>query len=331
MHIVTIIPMLSEKTAAFVKENKLAVILGMILIVFIIAGAFSLITGLQRSIQGSTNMAMYDGVSSEMARDSALKTAVSGFGTNYQSNAAPSPSSGSYVEVKEGSMTIDTDDAEGDSAAIRSLAESSGGYIEDTRKYDNDYSTNINLRARVPEANFESFVDALKGRYDEKEFAVSFYRVSTQREISELSIIDNAFSNYAEIRNRTMQIALDENQINLLLRITQNELELKRLERQYSSSLSDKQARSEYATINIALEEKKTVKIMPENLGNQLRMKMKNALSDITNSLMDIVTGSIAVFVGAVKYVIYIILFVIPLIFGYKILAKVYAAISGKI
>lgn len=325
--------MLSEKTAAFLKENKLAAILGAILLIVVALWVLSLAGNfVAKSGARMQSDSMYLGASSSMAKESiAYNSAGGGFGTNYQSNSMPTPSSGSYVEVKEGSMIIDTKDAEVDSAAIRTLAESSGGYIEDTRKYDNDYSTNINLRARVPEAEFQTFVDALKSRYDEKEFTVSFYRVSTQNEISELSIINTAFGNYAEIRNRTMQIALDEHQINLLLKITQNELELKRLERQYSSSLSDKQARSEYATINIVLEEKKTVKIMPENLGNQLRMKVKNALSDITNSLMDIVTGSIAVFVGAVKYVVYIILFVIPLIFGFRILSRIYRAISGKV
>ncbi|MBU4299828.1 MAG: DUF4349 domain-containing protein [Nanoarchaeota archaeon] len=325
--------MLSEKTMAFLKANKLAAILGALLLIVIFLWFLSATSGsLTKSGTSMRSDGMSLGVSSSIAQESAsYKNAAGGFGTNYQSNSAPSSSSGSYVEVKEGSMTIDTKNAESDSTAIRSLAESSGGYIEDTRKSDNDYSTNINLRARVPEAKFQSFVDSLKNRYDEKDFTVSFYRVSTQREIDELSIINTAYGNYAEIRNRTMQIKLDENQINLLFKITQNELELKRLERQYTSSLSDKQARSEYATITIALVEKKTVKIMPENIGNQLRMKAKNALSDISNSLMDIFTGSIAVFVSAVKYVIYIILFVIPVIFGYRILMGVYGKVSGKV
>lgn len=323
--------MLPEKTATFLKKNKLAAILG-ILLLFAIALLVTMLTsgGMTKSARSMDNAGI--GAPSSMMQESlSYKSADGGFGTRYQSNSAPAPSSGSYVEVKEGSMTIDTKNAEGDSGAIRSLAESSGGYIEDTRKYDNDYSVNINLRARVPEENFQSFVDTLKNRYDEKEFTVSFYRVSTQREIDELSIINTAYGNYAEIRNRTMQIALDEKQIDLLLKITQNELELKRIERQYTSSLSDKQARSDYATINIALQEKKTVKIMPENLGNQLRLKAKNALSDIVNSLMDIVTGSLSVFVGAVKYVVYIILLAIPLIFGYRILGRIYNAIAGKV
>ena len=318
--------MLSEKTAAFLKENKLAVLMGVILIAIILSVAFLLIGWLPRNIQSSADM----GASSSLVPESLYKG--SGLGTSYQSNALPpAPSSGSYVEVKEGSMTIDTKNAEGDSSAIRTLAESSGGYIEDMRKYDDDYNLNINLRARVPEAKFQDFVDALKAQYDEKDFTVSFYRISTQNEVNELSIINTAFRNYAELRNRTMTIPLDENQINLLLKITQNELELKRLQEQYTASLSDKQQMSDYATINVALQEKKEVKIMPENLGNQLRLKAKNALEDIANSIMDIATGSVSVFVSAIKYVIYFILFAIPLIFGYKVLVRIYRLLSKRL
>ncbi len=321
--------MLSEKAASFLKDNKIAVLLGLILLAVIFSVASLWLGSLQRGIQSSADMGM-SRASSLMQESLSYKTA-GGFGTNYQSNSQPAPSSGSYVEVKEGSMTIDTKDAEADSSAIRTSAESAGGYIEDVRKYDNDYSLNINMRARIPESKFQSFVDELKNRYDDKDFTVSFYRVSTQNEINELSIINTAFGNYAELRNRTMKIALDENQINLLFRIAEKELELKRLEKQYTSSLSDKQRMSDYATINIALQEKKTVKVMPENLGNQLRMKVKNALNDTANSLMDIFTGSVAVFVGAIKYVIYIILLAIPLIVGYRVLIKVYRLISGKV
>ena len=71
-------------------------------------------------------------------------------------------SSGSYVEVKEGSMSIETKNAEQDASEIRSLTESFGGYVEDERKYDNVYNTNINIRSRIPDDKFQGFVDTLK-------------------------------------------------------------------------------------------------------------------------------------------------------------------------
>jgi len=184
------------------------------------------------------------------------------------------------------------------------------------------------MRVRIPSDGFEGFVDTLKERYDDKSFSVSFYRISTEREIGELEILETAFQNYEELRDRTMMIPLDEKQINLLFEITEKELEIKRLERQYSSSLSGKEERSDYSTLSVVLEEKKDISIMPEDLGDELRLKIKRALDEIANSLMDIVTGSIVVFVSAIKYVIYFIVIAIPLLLGFRVMKRIYGKIS---
>lgn len=314
--------MLPEKLTDYVRKNKAVTVTAavfLILAVVVIGAIFSWVTGMQSSTQRSAAMyeSAYDSLGSQFMTKS----------SSWSSGTPSAPSAGnsnSYVEVKEGSMTIDTKNAENDASDIRTLVESYKGYVEDMRKYDNDYNLNINLRVRVPEESFQQFVDTLKNRYDEKSFTVSFYRISTQNEVDELDILNSAFNNYEQLRNRTMLIALDENQINLLFKITEKELEIKRLEKQYTSSLSGKQQMSDYATLTVNLQQEKKVSVMPERLGNQLRLKAKNALNDITNSLMDIVTGSVAVFVSAIKSVIYIILIVIPILGGYRILKRVY-------
>ncbi len=311
----------SDKIVTFVKENKIVSLVLAILLVAIVLVALNWATGFRPAESMSVNMV---GSSSYMYESDGMSK--SGFNTALM---AESPSSGSsYVEVKEGSMTIETDNAEGDASAIRSLAEASEGYVENLRKYENDYNLNINMRVRLPSASFEGFVDTLKQRYDDKSFSVSFYRLSTEREIGELEILETAFMNYEELRDRTMMIPLDEKQINLLFEITEKELEIKRLERQYSSSLSGKEERSDYSTLSVVLEEKKDISIMPEDLGDELKLKIKRALDDIANSLMDIVTGSIVVFVSAIKYVIYFIVIAIPLILGFRVMKRIYGKIS---
>ncbi len=311
----------SDKILSFVKENKIVSLIGAVLLVVILLTALNVLGGLRSAQYMSADMMD----SSYMYESEGMSK--SGFNMGLRAESAPT-SGGSYVEVKEGSMTIKTENAEDDAAAIRGLAEASDGYVEDFRKYENDYNLNINMRVRIPSDGFEEFVDTLKERYDDKSFSVSFYRLSTEREIGELEILDTAFMNYEELRNRTMMIPLDEKQINLLFEITEKELEIKRLERQYSSSLSSKEERSDYSTLAVTLQEKKEISIMPEDLGDELRLKIKRALDEIANSLMDIVTGSIVVFVSAIKYVIYFIVIAIPLLLGFRVMKRIYGKIS---
>ncbi len=316
-----------KEIVSFIQKNKALSLIGLL---FLVAILF-VVSSIGSNIQLMSNAGVSDSVGSRSYQTESLalsKSAGMSFdGLSWEESLAGS-SSNSYVEVKEGSMTIETDNAENDASEIRLSVESFGGYIEDLRKYDSSYNLNINMRARIPEASFQEFVDVLKSKYDEKDFSVSFYRLSTQREHDELDVLNAAFANYEALRNRTMMIDLDESQINLLFKIIEKELEIKRLEKQYTSSLSDKQERSDYSTLTIELQQKKEISIMPENLGNQLRLKAKDALSNIANSLMDIATGSIAVFVSAIKSVIYFILIVIPLIAGFRVLKRIYAKMS---
>ncbi|MCK4550659.1 MAG: DUF4349 domain-containing protein, partial [Candidatus Aenigmarchaeota archaeon] len=250
--------MVPEDVKSFIMKNKAVAFVGTILLVFILLFAFSLFSGSQMSGMKSANSAFY---SADMAQESA-SYGIKGLSYNSNTQTRTDESSGpSYVEVKEGSMSIETKSAEQDASEIRSLTESFGGYIEDERKYDNTYNTNINIRSRIPDDNFHGFVDTLKNTYDEKSFTLSFYRVSTQNEINELDILNTALGSYSELRTRAMQTELNSNQIDLLFKITEKELALKRLEKQYTTTLSNKQQKSSYATITVTLEQKKDVAI----------------------------------------------------------------------
>ncbi len=318
-----------KEIVSFIQKNKVLSLIGLVFFTGILFVVLTIVS----NIGMMSNSGVSDSIGSRSQSDAlymesaSVKSTGLDFGGVWDESLVPE-SGGSYVEVKEGSMTIDTNNAENDASEIRLSVESFGGYIEDLRKYDSSYNLNINMRARIPEASFQDFVDVLKSNYDEKDLSVSFYRLSTQREHDELDVLNAAFANYEALRNRTMLIELDESQINLLFKIIEKELEIKRLEKQYTSSLADKQERSDYSTLTIALQQKKEISIMPENLGNQLRLKVRDALSNIANSLMDIATGSIAVFVSAIEAVIYFILIVIPLIAGFRVLKRIYAKMS---
>ena len=318
-----------KEIVSFIQKNKALSLIGLVFFVAILFVVSIIVSniGLMSNSGASDSLGLRSQSDAMYAESASVKSGGLDFGSVWDASSV-ADSASSYVEVKEGSMTIDTDNAEDDASEIRLSVESFGGYIEDLRKYDSSYNLNINMRARIPEASFQDFVDVLKRNYDEDDFSVSFYRLSTQREHDELDVLNAAFANYEALRNRTMLIDLDEKQINLLFKIIEKELEIKRLEKQYTSSLAGKQERSDYSTLTIALQQKKEISIMPENLGNQLRLKVKNALSDIVNSLMDIATGSIVVFVSAIKAVIYFILVVIPLIAGFRVLKRIYAKMS---
>ncbi len=325
--------MLPKNWMNFAKKHKLIAAAGAILAIIALVVVIPIFLG---GFQQSATPTYYDmtaggkGFNAEMALRGGVPDSMKA-SPGVMPTYTPALGAGPYVEVKESSLTIETADADGDSLQIRTLTESIDGYVEDSQKYETESRININMRARVPADRFQEFVDSLNAQYEPKDFSVSFYRLSTQRETNELDIIATALANYGELRNRTMAIPLDEKQINLLFTLTQKQLDLKSLEKQYTSSLAGKQELADYSTVTITLEQKKEVKIMPEDLGERLRLKVKDALDDIANSIMDLLTGSVAVFVSTIRGVIYILLVAMPLIAGYRLLKKAYVWITAKI
>ncbi len=312
-----------DEQITWAKKNKLLSIVLAVAILFVLSVSFMFLqSGLMYASQMVTSESLSEGYYAPgMAKSGDFDS------VNYRHQ--DSADSGAYVEVKEGSMRIETKDAENDADSIKGLTADYEGYMENMRKSETDLYLNIYLRARIPSEKFDGYVEQLKSRYDEKSFNINFYRLSTERELGEIELIQKTLDDYEAIRIKANNMELSKDQLNMLLLLTKNELELKRLARQYESSLTGKEKRSEYATLSITLEQKKDAKIMPENLGNRFRNKIKNALDDIANSSMDIITGSVSLFFAAIKYAVYLIVLFIPLMVCYRVLKRIYSRYFG--
>ncbi|MGC9310609.1 MAG: hypothetical protein ACP5E4_02690 [Candidatus Aenigmatarchaeota archaeon] len=128
------------------------------------------------------------------------------------------------------------------------------------------------------------------------------------------------------LREKANGMELTDEQVDMLFRITEKELELRRLQKSYESSLTSKEKQSEFSTMTVTLQQKKSVKVVPENLGNRLRNKIKYALDDISNTTMDIFTGTVALFFSAVKFAVYGLVVLVVLIFGYRVALSLYSS-----
>jgi hypothetical protein len=319
-----------DNAVEWAKKNKIAaaliLLIGLWILIKIVA-PFALYT-----VSSSALSQKYPGgYGPEMAPSVSYDEAYYGSGAEYYSRK-DSPVSGywggtdggAYVEVKSGSIGIKTESAVSDSAAIEGLAKSLEGYIENTQKSESDYYLNIYLTARLPSESFDFFVSSLRENYEVKSFNINFYRLSTQRELDELGLIEKTISDYEKLREKANDMELSEEQVNLLFKIAEKELELRRLQKNYESSLESKEKQSEYSTITITLMETKKVQLMPENLGNRLRNKVKYALDDASNSVMELFTGTLVVFFDALLFVVKGLVVLIVAMAGYRVALVIY-------
>jgi len=223
------------------------------------------------------------------------------------------------IQVKEGSVEIKSKNAEGDSAEIKSLVKDYQGYIERSSKSSTNLYTRINLTLRVPSEKLLDLVEELKKKFEVKSYNIRNYRISIERELDEFEILKTSLSDYEKIREEIREMAVGKDKIELLMRVTEKELELKRKEKTYQREISSQERRGEYATLQIGIKQKKSPRILPENILDQFKDRIRRALENVVDILKDLIGGSIELFFRTVQIVVYLFIIGIVVLVSYRL------------
>jgi len=228
------------------------------------------------------------------------------------------------IEIKEGSMEIKSKNAEGDFTKIKSLVESYQGYIERSSKSSTNLYLWINLTLRVPSEKLLDLVEELKRKFEVKSYNIRNYRISIERELDEFEILKKTLFDYEKIRNEIKEMAVGKDKIELLMRLTEKELELKRKEKSYQREISFQERRGKYATLQVSIKQRKSPKILPENVWNEFKDRIRKALENVVDILKDLIGGGIELFFKAIQVAIY--LFIVAIVIGvfYKLAKKLF-------
>lgn len=231
---------------------------------------------------------------------------------------------GSYVEVQEADVNINSESIEKDIEKVRETAGRFNGYIERTNRREGELYNSADLTVRVPKANYTEFMNLIKQDFNVESYSITNYRLSTQRENTKLDILQETMKQYQKIRKKIKSMEVSKKKLDLLLKVTENELEIKEKMNRYENRLSDKQKKGNYATVKISLEAERKVDIVPDNIGNRFKNEVKEMLDSVVDISISTVTGGVEIFFKAIQLLIYAAIIALPLGAAYKIGKKVY-------
>ncbi len=237
---------------------------------------------------------------------------------------------GPEIEVKEGSIKIDSEEAEKDFDEIKSIVENYEGYVERSRKSVTNLYVQLDLTLRVPSDNFVGLVEKLKEKFEVDSYNIKNYRIPIGRELDELQILNKSLADYEKIRDEINEMRLGRDKIDLLMQMTDKQLELKERERRYQSMLASKERQGEYSTLNVNLRQKQSPTIWPENVLDQFKDRMRRALDNSFGILRDVIGGSIEIFFRAVQVVLYIFIVGMVLAVFYRLTRGLFGWIVRK-
>lgn len=244
----------------------------------------------------------------------------------YEKAAKPEilPEREKEVEIKEGSMKIESEDAESDSKEIKSIVENYGGYIERSTKRVTNLFIIVNATLRVPPERFLDLVKELKDKFKIDSYDVKNYRISIEREMDELEILRKSLGDYEEIREKVKAMKISEEKIELLMKVTDKELSLKQKEKEYQREISAKEKQGQFATLNVSVEQKRVAKIWPENVLNRFKDRLRIAFDNSVDILRDIIGGGIELFFKIIQAIVYLAIIAIPLAIAWRIGRAIY-------
>jgi hypothetical protein len=234
------------------------------------------------------------------------------------------------IEVKEGRMTIETENADRDSDIIKLYAKDFGGYVENFGKSESYSEIIITLIVKIPINNFDSFFEKVKSEFKIKYSDLQIYRVSIREEVTELDILNYTMKDLERIRSEINMMPVGKDKIDLLIHLTDKELEIRNKIREISASILAKETLGKFSTVVITLVQEKPINLVPENLGREFNEKLRSMVHNSAIILIDIATGILPFILNVVRYIIYGLIIVISLIFIYIFVKKVYRKLEKK-
>ncbi len=234
-------------------------------------------------------------------------------------------------QIREGSASIETENADSDYQKIKSNAEGYNGWVETISKNENYKTITLSATLKIPSENFDAYADWLLKNFDVKNSNLKLYRISVERQQDEIEILTKTLNAYDGLFDKAESMELSVEGIELMDKLTQKKLNIMRQMRNYGYSVKNIQEKSNYATLGVTLTQKKDIELMPEDLGRELMTKLRDAVRNITNALLDLVTIPVVIFVNLIVWIVYALVVLIPLFIIYKIGLRIYKWLDKKI
>jgi|GEM_PF-3182810 len=228
------------------------------------------------------------------------------------------------LEIREGSMNIDSEDAEREFELLKTFVSQDRGYIENSRKTEGTRYLNIHAQVRIPVENFNSFVKKLENSFEVENFNLTDYRIDIQRQLDELTVIKETLEDFDQMREEVRGMDVDTDKIQVLANITREMRELAREHDRLERDLGGKQRQADMATIDITFVEELDVELdlWPDDLTNRFIDNINNASETVFLTLTSILSNGLVILVKAVEYIIYALIIYLPVKLTWKLVNK---------
>ena len=224
--------------------------------------------------------------------DRSLETEYSGTG----STEAAAPAVDSAKIIYTANLTLESKDYEAARSALDSALAEAGGYLESSSEYSSSgYSRSVNLTYRVPQANYQSFLDAVAAAGN-----VTYRSQQADDVTTQYMDVSTRLSNLQAQRTRLQQLQAQAENLSDLLQIEDSLTEVQSQIESWQSQLDWYSDQVQQCTVYIDLNEVQTYTPADEGFFSRIRTAFASGWGNFVSGLQQLVVALASVWPLAV-------------------------------
>ena len=217
------------------------------------------------------------------ADDRSLETEYSGTG----STEAAAPAVDSAKIIYTANLTLESKDYEAARSALDSALAEAGGYLESSSEYSSSGSSrSVNLTYRVPQANYQSFLDAVAAAGN-----VTYRSQQADDVTTQYMDVSARLSNLQAQRTRLQQLQAKAENLSDLLQIEDSLTEVQSQIESWQSQLDWYSDQVQQCTVYIDLNEVQTYTPADEGFFSRIGTAFTSGWGNFVNGLQQLVVA----------------------------------------
>ena len=226
------------------------------------------------------------------ADDRSLETEYSGTG----STEAAAPAVDSAKIIYTANLTLESKDYEAARSALDSALAEAGGYLESSSEYSSSgYSRSVNLTYRIPQANYQSFLDAVAAAGN-----VTYRSQQADDVTTQYMDVSTRLSNLQAQRTRLQQLQAQAENLSDLLQIEDSLTEVQSQIESWQSQLDWYSNQVQQCTVYIDLNEVQTYTPADEGFFSRIGTAFASGWGNFVSGLQQFVVALASVWPLAV-------------------------------
>ena len=226
------------------------------------------------------------------ADDRSLETEYSGTG----STEASAPAVDSAKIIYTANLTLESKDYEAARSALDSALAEAGGYLESSSEYTRSgYSRSVNLTYRVPQANYQSFLDAVAAAGN-----VTYRSQQADDVTTQYMDVSTRLSNLQAQRTRLQQLQAQAENLSDLLQIEDSLTEVQSQIESWQSQLDWYSNQVQQCTVYLDLNEVQTYTPADEGFFSRIGTAFASGWGSFVSGLQQLVVALASVWPLAV-------------------------------